>query len=279
MTTIIDDVGTGVLGAGTAELLLGSGTTAAGQALVVPDKANCLIEVLPYQAGNAVVTASESLNTSFRIASDDISTCIPKIFQLPVVMGGLGATSTHIVPTLQAFKCNTPLKGGERINYYANPITATTTATLVGASVIYGQSGAQGVEQFYNRVTNSTITAPAANARNTTGTYALTGASAINFIQPHYGSVVMTAAQAVVGVAEIQSSDFIDPLPFRAPIQPIGGILGATSSAGLSNAIKYALAEPIAVRSAGQSVINTFYTARVVQTGNCNFGVTFGYVK
>ena len=279
MTLMYDDVGTGILGTGgTTELQIGAGSTSAGSALVVPSEARGLLEVIPYQAGNAVVTASESLNTRFRMDSNDVATMIPKIFQLNDIMGGLGATTSHMIPALQAFRCNTPLVGGERINYYAQPITATTTATIVGATAVYSSSGVRGAEQFYNVTGNTTISAPTANSSNAGASLTITGGKLINFIQPHIGSVVMTAAQSYVGVASYTSPDFEKSYPYKLPTQPIGGFLGSTCSPIDSNGDQYGLDEPIMINRA-QTVISSTWTCRVAQTGNVNFNTTFGYLK
>lgn len=273
-----DFTGSGILGSGTAELQIGSNATTAGNPLVVPANARGLLEVVPWQAGNAVVTASESINTQFRMDSNDVATMIPKLFNLPEILGGLGTAVQHVIPALQAFKCNTPLNGGERINYYAKPQVANTTATIVGAHPCYSDMGTRGAEQFYQNSTNTTITAPAAFTRSAGSNVTITGGRLINFVQPHIMSVVTTAAQSYVGVAELTSSDFIQSYPYKFPTQPVGGFLGASSSPADLNGDKYYLDEPIPIRNT-QCIVSPFWTNHVLQTGNVNFVTTLGFLK
>lgn len=280
MTLMRDDVGTGILGtAGTVELQLGSNAATAGSALVAPAAARALIEVIPYQTGNAVVTASESINTRFRMDSNDATSMIPKIFDLPVVIGGLGATTSHFIPLLQAYPCNTPLAGAERINYFAQPKTANTTATIVGCEVVYSDIGTRGAEQFYQSTTNTTLVAPAANTRSSGAVVTVTGGRYINYVQTNVGMVVMTAAQALIGISELSSTEFVNTYPQRFAIQPVGGFLGATVSGCNVKQRSLFIDEPIQLTTTNQAIISTFLTNRVLQTGNLNYNVTLGYQK
>lgn len=280
MTKIYDDGLSGILGtASTAELQIGSNSTTAGSALVAPADARAILEVIPYQAGNAVVTASESLNTQFRFESPDASTMIPKKFQCYDVLGGLGATTGHLIPALQSFTFNTPLKGSERINAFAQPITATTTATNVGYGIVYSTNGTRGSEQFWDTSGNTTITAPAAYASNAGASTTITG-TAINYIQPHVGSVVQTAAQAWLGMASYASTNFVNgSYPYKFPIQPYGGFLGTTFSPHDANGDKYVIDEGGIALKPGQTIVTSSLKLNVVQTGNANFNTTFGFVR
>lgn len=280
MTKIYDDGLSVILGTGnTTEVQIGSNSTTNGSALVAPADARAILEVTPYQTGNAVVTASESLNTQFRCDSPDVPTCIPKIFQIAEILGGLGATTAHLVPTLQSFTFNTALQGSERLNFYAKPITATTTATNVGFGITYSTNGVRGSEQFWDVSGNTTITAPTAYTVNA-GASATINGTAINFIQPHVGSVVQTAAQAWLGMASYASTNFVNgSYPYKFPIQPVGGFLGTTASPFDSNGDKYAIDEGGIALKPGQSIITSSLKLNVGQTGNANFNTTFGFVR
>ena len=115
MTYGYDDVTTTALGTGTAETQLNSGTS-----LSAPDPAHAFLACIPYQSESAAFTVDQSLITAFRIQSDDVAV-EPKKLVLPNINTGDAAFTSVAAPALLAYPINTPLAGGEHLNFYGQP--------------------------------------------------------------------------------------------------------------------------------------------------------------
>ena len=137
MTLGFDDVTFTSMGTAVAETQLNSGAS-----LVSPDSSRLLLEVIPYQNELGAYTPDESLMTAFRLGSDDVN-LLPKRFVLPNINTGDAAFTSVQIPVLKAYTMNTPLNGNDRVNYYAQPLVASTVAAGCGATVVYS-TGAGG---------------------------------------------------------------------------------------------------------------------------------------
>ena len=131
MTYGYDDVTFTSTGAGaTAEVQLNSATS-----LSAPDPAHGFLACIPYQMELGAFTTNQSLLTAFRIQSDDVAV-EPKKFCLPNFNTGDAAFTSVAAPALLAYPINTPLAGGEHLNFYAEPLTSNTVAAGVGATAV-----------------------------------------------------------------------------------------------------------------------------------------------
>jgi len=225
-----DDVTTTSLGTAVAETQLNSGTS-----LSAPDPAHAFLAVIPYQSESAAFTVDESLLTAFRIQSDDVA-IEPKKFVLPNVNTGDAAFTSVAAPALLAYPINTPLAGGEHLNFYGQPLVANTVAPICGATVIYDTGSPNGAEQYYTRPTNETAGATAANTRTEGGSMTIQGGNEITGLYTVVSGATATASQHDVGYSEFLSPDFNTSMPYRVAVQPtytgLGSAAGATTGGG-----------------------------------------------
>ena len=116
-----------------------------GASLTAPDPAHGLLAVIPYLAELGAFTTNQSLFCAFRVQSDDVAV-EPKKFVLPNVNTGDAAFTSVAAPALLAYPIDTPLSGGEHINYYGQPLVTNTVEPGIGATVIYSTTGTNGAE-------------------------------------------------------------------------------------------------------------------------------------
>ena len=274
MTLGFDDVTFTSMGTAVAETQLNSGAS-----LVSPDSARLLLEVIPYQNELGAFTPDESLMTAFRLGSDDVN-LLPKRFVLPNINTGDAAFTSVQIPVLKAYTMNTPLNGNDRVNYFAQPLVASTVAAGCGATVVYS-TGAGGTEQFYQRSDNETAGGTTINTRTTGETITITGGSEITSLYTMVSGGTATASQHDSGFMEFESSDFNTPMPYRVAIQPTATGLGAAANAltGGNGIMEYNMPQGAGIPIAERCVINTFYTNRDARTGGSNFIGSVRYIK
>ena len=180
------------LGTGVAETQLNGGTS-----LSAPDPAHGFLAAIPYQSESAAFTVDESLLTAFRIQSDDVA-IEPKKFVLPNVNTGDAAFTSVAAPALLAYPINTPLAGGEHLNFYGQPLVANTVAPICGCTVIYDTDGTNGAEQYYTRPTNESAAATAVDTRTQGGDMTIQGGNEITGLYTVVSGATATASQVLV---------------------------------------------------------------------------------
>ena len=114
-----------------------------------------VLAVIPYMSELGAFTTNQSLFCAFRVQSDDVAV-EPKKFAIPNVNTGDASFTSVAAPALLAYPINTPLAGGEHLNFYGQPLVANTVAPICGATVIYDTDGPNDVESYYTRPTNET---------------------------------------------------------------------------------------------------------------------------
>jgi len=267
MTYGYDDVTTTSLGTGVAETQLNGGTS-----LSAPDPAHGFLAVVPYQSESAAFTPDESLLTAFRIQSDDVAV-EPKKFVLPNVNTGDAAFASVQAPALLAYPINTPLAGGEHLNFYAQPLVANTVAPICGATVIYDTDGTNGAEQYYTRPTNESAAATAVDTRTEGGSMTIQGGNEITGLYTVVSGATATASQHDVGYSEFISPDFNTSMPYRIAVQPtytgLGGAAGASTGGG--GLMQYNMPRGKGIPLANNVTITNYYTNRDARTGASNF--------
>ena len=267
MTYGYDDVTTTSLGTAVAETQLNSGTS-----LSAPDPAHAFLACIPYQSQSAAFTVDESLLTAFRIQSDDVA-IEPKKFVLPNVNTGDAAFTSVAAPALLAYPINTPLAGGEHLNFYGQPLVANTVAPICGATVIYDTDSPNGAEQYYTRPTNETAGATAANTRTEGGSMTIQGGNEITGLYTVVSGATATASQHDVGYSEFISPDFNTSMPYRVAIQPTYTGLGSAANAvtGGGGLMQYNMPRGKGIPLANNVTITNYYTNRDARTGASNF--------
>jgi len=275
MTYGYDDVTTTSLGTAVAESQLNGGTS-----LSAPDPAHGFLAVIPYQSESAAFTVDESLLTAFRIQSDDVA-IEPKKFVLPNVNTGDASFTSVAAPALLAYPINTPLAGGEHLNFYAQPLVANTVAPICGATVIYDTDGTNGAESYYTRPTNETAAATAVDTRTQGGDMTIQGGNEITGLYTVVSGGTATASQHDVGYSEFLSPDFNTSMPYRVAIQPTYTGLGSNANAvtGGGGLMHYPMPRGKGIPLANNVTITNYYTNRDARTGASNFINFVRYTK
>ena len=268
MTYGMDDVTFTSTGASaTDEVQLNSGTS-----LSAPDPAHAFNAVVPYQMELGAFTVDESLLTAFRIQSDDVAV-EPKKFVLPNVNTGDAAFTSVAAPALLAYPINTPLAGGEHLNFYAQPLTQNTASAGVGATVLYDTESTNGVEQYYTRPSSATAGGTAINTRTEGGSMTIQGGVEITGLYSVVSGATATASQHDVGYSEFISPDFNTSMPYRIAVQPTATGLGSAANAitGGGGIMQYNMPRGKGIPLANNVTITNYYTNRDARTGASNF--------
>ena len=267
MTYGYDDVTTTSLGTGVAETQLNGGTS-----LSAPDPAHGFLACIPYQMELGAFTTNQSLLTAFRIQSDDVAV-EPKKFVLPNVNTGDAAFTSVAAPALLAYPINTPLAGGEHLNFYGQALVANTVAPGVGATVIYDTESTNGAEQYYTRPTNENAASTTINTRTQGGDMTIQGGNEITGLYTVVSGGVATASQHDVGYSEFLSPDFNTSMPYRVAVQPTYTGLGSAANAvtGGGGIMQYNMPRGKGIPLANNVTITNYYTNRDARTGASNF--------
>tara|TARA_R110002020_G_scaffold306637_2_gene522591 strand:+ start:115 stop:942 length:828 start_codon:yes stop_codon:yes gene_type:complete len=267
MTYGYDDVTFTSLGTGVTESQLNSGTS-----LSAPDPAHGFNAVVPYLMELGAFTVDESLLIAFRIQSDDVA-IEPKKFVLPNVNTGDASFTSVSAPALLAYPINTPLQGGEHLNFYGQPLVGNTVAPACGATVIYSTSGTNGAEQYYTRPTNETAGGTTINTRTQGGDMTIQGGNEITALYTVVSGATATASQHDVGYSEFVSPDFNTSMPYRIAVQPTATGLGSNANAitGGGGLMKYEMPRGQGIPLANNVTITNYYTNRDARTGASNF--------
>ena len=267
MTYGFDDVTFTSIGTGVAETQLNSGTS-----LSAPDPAHAFNAVIPYQMELGAFTTNQSLLTSMRLQSDDVA-IEPKKFVLPNINTGDAAFTSVAAPALLAYPINTPLAGGEHLNFYGQPLVANTVAPIAGCTVIYDTESPSGAEQYYTRPSSITAGATAVNTRTEGGSMTIQGGNEITGLYTVVSGATATASQHDVGYSEFLSPDFNTSMPYRVAIQPTYTGLGSAANAvtGGGDIMQYNMPRGKGIPLANNVTITNYYTNRDARTGASNF--------
>ena len=267
MTYGFDDVTfTSTLAGSTAEVQLNTATS-----LSAPDPAHAFNAVIPYQMELGAFTTNQSLLTAFRIQSDDVAV-EPKKFVLPNINTGDAAFTSVAVPALLAYPINTPLAGGEHLNFYAEPLTSNVVAAGVGATVIYDTDSTNGSEQYYTRPTNETASSATINTRTEGGSMTIQGGNEITGLYCVVSGAVATASEHDVGYSEFLSPDFETSMPYRVAVQPTATGLGAAANAvtGGGGLMQYNMPRGKGIPLANNVTISNYFTNRDARAGGAS---------
>jgi len=272
MTYGFDDVTfTSTLAGSTAEVQLNTATS-----LSAPDPAHAFNAVIPYQMELGAFTTNQSLLTAFRIQSDDVAV-EPKKFVLPNINTGDAAFTSVAVPALLAYPINTPLAGGEHLNFYAEPLTSNVVAAGVGATVIYDTDSTNGSEQYYTRPTNETASSATINTRTEGGSMTIQGGNEITGLYCVVSGAVATASEHDVGYSEFLSPDFETSMPYRVAVQPTATGLGAAANAvtGGGGLMQYNMPRGKGIPLANNVTISNYFTNRDGRAGGASNFINF----
>jgi len=134
-----------------------------GQPITKPTQAQTLIEVVPYMASIAAMTAGETQLTKCIIESNSIN-LLPKQFIAPPIQSGLGTFGSSLTPMLDTVECNTPLQIGstQQFQIYGENYIANTVANKLGVGLHYSTAQTNQKEMFYDSVSNETNTGTSA---------------------------------------------------------------------------------------------------------------------
>ena len=267
MTYGYDDVTTTSLGTAVAETQLNSGTS-----LSAPDPAHGFLACIPYKMELGAFTTNQSLLTSMRLQSDDVA-IEPKKFVLPNISTGDAAFTSVAAPALLAYPINTPLAGGEHLNFYGQALVANTVAPGVGCTVIYDTESTNGAEQYYTRPTNETASSTTINTRTQGGDMTIQGGKEITGLYTVVSGATATASQHDVGYSEFISPDFNTSMPYRVAVQPTYTGLGSAANAvtGGGGIMEYKMPRGKGIPLANNVTITNYYTNRDARTGASNF--------
>ena len=267
MTYGYDDVTFTALTTGTTETQINTATS-----LSAPDPAHGFLACVPYLMEQGAFTVDESLFIAFRIQSDDVAV-EPKKYVLPNINTGDGSFTSVQAPALLAYPMDTPLNGGEHLNFYAQPLTSNIVAPGVGATVIYSTDGTNGAEQYYTRPTNENASSTTINTRTQGGDMTIQGGNEITGLYTVVSGGVATASQHDVGYSEFLSPDFNTSMPYRVAIQPTYTGLGAAANAvtGGGGIMQYNMPRGKGIPLANNVTITNYYTNRDARTGASNF--------
>tara|TARA_R110000824_G_scaffold335871_1_gene522415 strand:+ start:485 stop:1318 length:834 start_codon:yes stop_codon:yes gene_type:complete len=271
MTYGFDDVTFTSIGTGVAETQLNSGTS-----LSAPDPAHAFNAVIPYQMELGAFSTNQSLLTSMRLQSDDVA-IEPKKFVLPNISTGDAAFTSVAAPALLAYPINTPLAGGEHLNFYGQALVANTVAPGVGATVIYDTESTNGVEQYYTRPTNENASSTTINTRTQGGDMTIQGGKEITGLYTVVSGATATASEHDVGYAEFISPDFETSMPYRIAVQPCATGLGAAANAvtGGGGLMQYNMPRGKGIPLANNVTITNYYTNRDARAGGASNFINF----
>jgi len=271
MTYGFDDVTFTSIGTGVAETQLNSGTS-----LSAPDPAHAFNAVIPYQMELGAFSTNQSLLTSMRLQSDDVS-IEPKKFVLPNISTGDAAFTSVAAPALLAYPINTPLAGGEHLNFYGQALVANTVAPGVGATVIYDTESTNGAEQYYTRPTNETASSTTINTRTQGGDMTIQGGNEITGLYTVVSGATATASEHDVGYSEFISPDFETSMPYRIAVQPTATGLGAAANAitGGGGLMQYNMPRGKGIPLANNVTITNYYTNRDARAGGASNFINF----
>ena len=271
MTYGYDDVTFTSIGTGVAETQLNSGTS-----LSAPDPAHAFNAVIPYQMELGAFTTNQSLLTAMRIQSDDVAV-EPKKFVLPNINTGDANFTSVAAPALLAYPINTPLAGGEHLNFYGQALVANTVAPGVGATVIYDTDSTNGAEQYYTRPTNETASSTTINTRTQGGDMTIQGGNEITGLYTVVSGATATASEHDVGYSEFISPDFNTSMPYRVAVQPTATGLGAAANSltGGGGIMQYNMPRGKGIPLANNVTITNYYTNRDARAGGASNFINF----
>ena len=259
------------LGTGVAKTQINGGVN-----LTKPTEAQTLMDVIPYLAPTAAITAGETMLVEAAIESDSIN-LLPKRLVVPPVMAGLGVAPTIIIPMLQSYKFNTPLKQGstQQFSVYGQAQVANTAAPVMGVCFHYSEGVSNEKELFYTKPDNETNTGTAATTV-TGASVTINGGRFLEGIYPVVAPAVVTASESYIGDIQVSSDDFDNSMPLRVPVQPIGTALGAAIGVSIP---KMAVYKDVHRGMKSSAVINTSYRQSEALTATGNFIAGFCYTK
>ena len=246
------------------------------QPITKPTQAQTLIEVVPYMASIAALTAGQTYLTKCIIESNSIN-LLPKQFIVPPIQGGLGTFASSLTPMIDTVECNTALTQGatQQFQIYGENYIANTVANKLGVGLHYSTASPTRKEMFYDSVSNETNTGVAATSvagENLT----INDGAFLETITPVLVNGVVTASESFIGSISVTSNDFENSMPLKVPCQPTSVALGSAASVGLAKQPVY---KNIHMGLKSSCLISNTLTIDEAQTATGNFAVGYGYTK
>ena len=247
-----------------------------GQPLTKPTQAQTLIEVDPYMASIAALTAGQTYLTKCIIESNSIN-LLPKQFIVPPIVGGLGTFTTSLTPMIDTVECGTPLQLGstQQFQIYGENYIANTVANKLGLGLHYSTAQTPKKEMFYDSVANETNTGTSATTvqgENLT----INDGVFLESITPVLVPAVTTASESFIGTMSVTSNDFENSMPLKVPCQPISTALGSHVSPLIAKQPVY---KNIHMGMNSSSLISHSLTLDEAQTATGNFAIGYSYTK
>ena len=246
------------------------------QPLTKPTQATELIEVVPYMASIAALTAGQTYLTKCIIESNSIN-LLPKQFIVPPIAGGLGTFTTSLTPMLATVECNTPLQQGatQQFRIYGENYIANTVANKLGLGLHYSTAQSGKKEMFYDSVSDETATGTSATTIQGNNLTINDGVF-LETITPVLVNAVVTASESFIGTMSVTSNDFDNSLPLNIPCQPTSIALGSHVSPMLAKQPVY---KNIHMGMKSSCLISHSLTIDEAQTATGNFAIGYGYTK
>jgi hypothetical protein len=207
------------IGTSTAQTLLNNGAQ-----YTVSSLAGTLMAFAPEYAESGAYTAGETIAPYFTITSSSIGSIQPKNIAVAGSSGGLGATSTTMVPIVRTFDLNTRIPNSNTpLNFYGTAYVANTVAPKCGGTVWFDtlQPSSGEYEHFWDCV-SATTSSGASAATVALNSLTENGGTQINKIYAQNYPGTVTASQSYVGYLTVNSADLRPQQTLRAYAQPVG---------------------------------------------------------
>ncbi len=256
------------LGAGVAKTSLGT--------ITKPEEVQNLIEFIPYYCPSGAVTAAQSMSLETALESNSVN-LLPKRIINPTIMAGLGATFSTVIPILEAYETNTPLKSGATptIEAFGQAQIANTVAPVMGVCFHWSDSPPVAPEMFYTKADDEVSTGTAATTvagNNIT----INDGKTLQIVTAVMNLTTVTASQSIMASMQFNSNDFDTSQALEVPIQPVSA--GLSTLIGMLN-IKGSIYKRINRGMKSTCTISTTLRVSELQTVAGTFISGLGYTK
>ncbi len=257
------------VGAGVAKISLG--TTAK------PAQSANLIEFTPYYAPTGAVTAGQSALLETAVESVSVTDILPKRIINAPIQAGLGATYATMIPILEAYECNTPLKVGSNdiIEVFGQAQVANTVGMVMGCELHYSDTSPSKPQMYYDKPDNETSTSTTATTVSG-GTITINGGRMLQVLMGELSAGTVLASQSYISSLAFNSPNFDNSQTLEIALQPV--------STGLSTLIgtlqpKGSMRKNVSMGMKSTCTITTVLRLSEALTNAGNFIGAVGYNK